>query len=71
MRECVYCRTQEEWDITSTKLGRTSDVNFRRVGDSIQIDHPNASWFNHKYQDDAAFRFIDFSDWYTFNYEIF
>ncbi|MCP4255043.1 MAG: hypothetical protein GY775_16875 [Candidatus Scalindua sp.] len=52
----IKCATQEEWDFVAKKLGRTSTIPFKEIGDSILITIPNSSAFTHS-------NFYTFTEW--------
>ena len=52
----VRCTTQAEWDRVSKAIGRHSSIDFKKVGDSINLAFPSSSSFD-------AINTISYAEW--------
>lgn len=60
MKKAVYCKNQQEWDFAAKKLGRVSNVAYRKCGDCIKIDAPDNSHMKGK---NSNYLDIPFEQW--------
>ena len=62
--EVVHCKTQEEWDFVSNKLGRNSSVKYLEHANNncIRLDIPNSS-FSKSSSIDHNFSILSFEEW--------
>lgn len=64
----VECNTQEEWDYVIKKLGRTDSTEYKVVGDCVNLDYPNRSFYRYNLNNEDII--YTFKEWCNeFNHE--
>lgn len=62
-RTLVHCKTQEEWDFAVIKLGRASTVEFKKIGDSMELSNANSSYMYDSNKHRLTWKFYSFEEW--------